>query len=94
MKIKLRFLITAVIVLAIYIPAVQAQANLRFTGGNNSPLTITRATKTSSLSYYRFNDIAAGQSVTITVVSKRYQFAPQVVNVNEEMSGLNFLAQP
>jgi hypothetical protein len=53
----------------------------------------TRTARTSSLGYYRFEDIAAGQSVTITVVSKRYQFAPQVVNVNEEMSGLNFLAE-
>jgi subtilisin-like proprotein convertase family protein len=53
----------------------------------------TRTARTNSLGYYRFNDIAAGQSVTITVVSKRYQFAPQIVNVNEEMSGLNFLAE-
>ncbi|HEX8197429.1 MAG TPA: carboxypeptidase-like regulatory domain-containing protein [Pyrinomonadaceae bacterium] len=53
----------------------------------------TRTARTNSLGYYRFNDIAAGQSVTITVVSKRFQFAPQVVNVNEEMSGLNFLAE-
>ena len=52
----------------------------------------TRTARTSSFGYYRFDDIAAGQSVTVTVVSKRYQFAPQVVNVNEEMSGLNFLA--
>jgi hypothetical protein len=52
-----------------------------------------RTARTNSLGYYRFNDIVAGQSVTITVVSKRYQFAPQVVNVNEEMSGLNFLAE-
>jgi|GEM_PF-6883484 len=53
----------------------------------------TRTARTTSLGYYRFNDTAAGQSVTITVVSKRYQFAPQVVNVNEEISGLNFLAE-
>jgi hypothetical protein len=53
----------------------------------------TLTARTNSLGYYRFNDISAGQSVTVTVVSKRYQFAPQVVNVNEEMSGLNFLAE-
>jgi hypothetical protein len=53
----------------------------------------TRTARTSSFGYYRFNDISAGQSVTVTVVSKRYQFALQVVNVNEEMSGLNFLAE-
>jgi hypothetical protein len=53
----------------------------------------TRTARTNSLGYYRFEDVTAGQSVTITVASKRYQFAPQLVNVNEEMSGLNFLAE-
>lgn len=53
----------------------------------------TRRARTTSLGYYRFEDVQAGQSVTITVVSKRYQFAPQVLNLNEEISGLNFLAQ-
>jgi hypothetical protein len=52
----------------------------------------TRTARTNSLGYYRFNDIAAGQSVTVTVVSKRYQFAPQILNLNEEMNGVNFLA--
>jgi hypothetical protein len=40
MKLKLRFLIATVIVLAVYIPA-QAQANLTFSGGNGTPLSIT-----------------------------------------------------
>ncbi|MDQ4122622.1 MAG: hypothetical protein M3209_14380 [Acidobacteriota bacterium] len=41
MKLKLGFLIAIVFVLAIYIPAVQAQANLTFSGGNGTPLSIT-----------------------------------------------------
>lgn len=55
-------------------------------GGN------TRTARTTSFGYYRFNDIAAGQTVTVTVVSKVYQFAPKVLNLNEEVTQLNFLA--
>ncbi|HEX9929598.1 MAG TPA: carboxypeptidase-like regulatory domain-containing protein [Pyrinomonadaceae bacterium] len=49
---------------------------------------------TNSFGYYRFADVPAGQSATLEVRSKRYGFAPQVINVNEEMSNLNFIAQP
>lgn len=52
----------------------------------------TRVARTNSFGYYRFNDIAVGQTVIVTVVSKRYQFAPRVVNVTEEFSDLNFAA--
>lgn len=41
MKLKLRYLFATVIALVIYIPVVQAQANLTFSGGNISPLNIT-----------------------------------------------------
>src|SRR4028118_459533 len=41
MKLKLQFIITAIIVLAIYIPVVHGQANLTFSGANGTPLTIT-----------------------------------------------------
>jgi len=54
----------------------------------------TRSTRTSSFGYYRFDDIAAGQTVIITVVSKRYRFAPQVVNVTEDLNELNFFSEP
>jgi hypothetical protein len=53
--------------------------------------TLTR--QTSSFGYYRFDDIEAGQTVTISVVAKRYQFSPQVVNVTEELTALNFSPQ-
>jgi hypothetical protein len=53
----------------------------------------TRIARTSSFGYYRFNDVAAGQTYIFTVVSKRYQFAPQVVNVMEDLTELNFTAQ-
>ncbi|HEX8287106.1 MAG TPA: VCBS repeat-containing protein, partial [Pyrinomonadaceae bacterium] len=41
MKLKLQFIIAAIIVLAIYIPVVHGQANLTFSGANGTPLTIT-----------------------------------------------------
>lgn len=52
----------------------------------------TRTARTSSFGYYQFSDIAAGQTVIITVVSKRYQFAQQALNVMEEINDVNFAA--
>lgn len=53
----------------------------------------TRTAQTNAFGYYRLADIAPGQTVIVTVVSKRYQFAPQVVSVSEEISGLNFVGE-
>lgn len=52
----------------------------------------THTARTSSFGYYRFDDIAAGQTVTISVVSKRYQFAPRVLSVTEEITDFDFTA--
>jgi hypothetical protein len=53
----------------------------------------TRTARTNSFGYYRFEDIQVGQAVTVTVTSKRFRFAPQLLNINEEMTQLNFLAE-
>lgn len=53
----------------------------------------TRTARTSSFGYYHFEGVPAGQTVVVTVVSKRFQFAPQVVNLNEEVTELNFVAE-
>ena len=53
----------------------------------------TYAARTNSFGYYHFQDIQAGQTVTLVVVSKRYQFSSQILNLNEEFSGVNFLAE-
>ncbi len=50
----------------------------------------TRTMRTSSFGYYRFDAVEAGQTYIVAVRSKRYQFAPQVVNVAENLSELNF----
>ena len=54
----------------------------------------TRIARTSAFGYYRFDDLAAGQTVIMTVVSKRYQFTPQVVNLTDNLSELNFVSEP
>ena len=50
----------------------------------------TRTTRTTSFGYYRFSDIEAGQTVVISVQSKRYRFSSQTLNVNEDLTDLNF----
>lgn len=52
----------------------------------------TRSAYTNPFGYYRFNNIAAGQTVIVTVFSKQYEFAPQVLNVTEELNEVNFSA--
>lgn len=54
----------------------------------------TRTAVTSTFGYYRFSDIQAGQTVTIEVMSKRYGFQSQTVNLSGDVSNLNFIAQP
>ncbi len=50
----------------------------------------TRAARTNPFGYYQFNDIPSGQTVIMSVVSKRYQFAPQVLNVSEDIQNFDF----
>lgn len=51
-----------------------------------------RTTRTSSFGYYRFSDITAGQSVIISVASKRYNFQPRILNLVEEIEGFDLLS--
>jgi Regulator of chromosome condensation (RCC1) repeat len=53
----------------------------------------TRRTLSSSFGYYSFDNVAVGQTVIVQVASKRFQFAPQVVTVEDEMTGVNFTGQ-
>ena len=52
----------------------------------------TRTTRTSAFGYYRFEDVAAGQTCIFSVRSKRYKFAPQALGITEDLNGLNFTA--
>jgi hypothetical protein len=50
----------------------------------------TRAAQTNSFGYYRFDEVAVGETYIVNVNAKRYQFNPQVVNVTDEINELNF----
>ena len=62
----------------------------------NATVTLTdqngnsRTARTSSFGYYRFDEVEVGQTYIVSVQSKRFQFATQVVSVSEELSELNF----
>ena len=48
---------------------------------------------TNPFGYYRFDDVASGQTIVVSVSAKRYRFAPQVVSVNEDLTQLDFFAE-
>ncbi|CAN5510595.1 hypothetical protein BH10ACI1_BH10ACI1_03810 [soil metagenome] len=50
----------------------------------------TRTTLTGSFGYYRFDDVQVGETYIFEITHKRFQFASQVVTVNEEIEELNF----
>lgn len=52
----------------------------------------TRYAISNSFGYYRFDEIPVGETYVFAVRHKRYQFAPQVVTVNEDLTELNFTA--
>ena len=54
----------------------------------------SRRVRTSSFGFYRFTEIASGQLYVFEVRKKRCQFNPQIITINEEISELNFTAEP
>ncbi len=51
---------------------------------------VTRFARTNAFGYFRLEDVATGQTYLFDVSAKRYQFQTQVVNVNNELTDLNF----
>jgi hypothetical protein len=64
-------------------------ARVTITDANNN----VRTTFTTSFGYYRFDNVTPGASYTIAVTSGRYTFAPRVVQVNGDLSDVNFLPE-
>ena len=52
----------------------------------------TRYAMTSSFGFYRFDDIAVGESYVVNVGHKTLQFSPQIIAVFEAMENVNFTA--
>ena len=59
----------------------------------SSPDGSHRSARTSSFGYFRFDDVEAGRSYVIEVSSKRYRFAPRVLEISENIDGLDFVAE-
>ena len=51
-----------------------------------------RPTRTNSFGYFRFAEVAAGETYIIQIRAKRYRFAPQIVAVTGDLSELSFSA--
>lgn len=51
----------------------------------------TLTTRTNTFGYYRFNEIESGQTVIIAVNSKRFQYQPRVISVDENLSYIEFV---
>lgn len=56
---------------------------------------LSRAAVTNSFGNYRFDEVAAGQTVTVSVNSKKFVFANpiQIFNVSENANDINFTAE-
>lgn len=91
-----------------YIAAVPTAANVSVGGYVFSPegRAISRATvqmidqqgqirtvKTNTFGFYRFDEVRVGEFYVFNAFAKEYQFASQVVSVEENISEFNFTAQ-
>jgi len=63
-----------------------SRATVTLTDGNGS----TRTTSTNHLGYFRFEDVPAGQLVTLTVAAKGSNYNPQVFELQESIDEIGF----
>ncbi len=54
---------------------------------------VTRTVTTSTFGYYQFEDIEAGSTYVVAVGSRRFRFAPRVVQVIDNLSDVDFQGQ-
>ncbi len=54
----------------------------------------TRMARSSGFGYYRFDDIIVGETYLISPSSKRYQFTPRTISVLDELTEIDFVAEP
>ncbi|HLM60359.1 MAG TPA: carboxypeptidase-like regulatory domain-containing protein, partial [Pyrinomonadaceae bacterium] len=53
----------------------------------------SRTVLTGKFGSFRFNDLMASETYILTVSSKRYTYAPQVITITEDIVGLSFNSQ-
>jgi hypothetical protein len=67
------------------------------TGVRNASVTVTdqsgnrRSVTTSSLGYYQFDEVKAGDTYVITASARRYRFEAKVVQVSDALSNVDFV---
>lgn len=47
--------------------------------------------RTSNFGYYQFDDVEVGQTVIISIDSKRYVYSPRTVNLRDNLTDIDFL---
>jgi hypothetical protein len=71
--------------------------NDSFVGIPNAVVTLTsstgdvRVSRTNPFGYYKLEGVDVGETYTVTIENKVYQFSPQVIIVLDEMTELNFM---
>jgi len=53
----------------------------------------SRMAITNPFGYYRFENVAAGGMYTMAVLSKRYTFTPRTLQINDNLTDVDFVAQ-
>lgn len=54
-------------------------------------LNVRRTATTSSFGIYSFDNVIVGETYTVSVASKRFRFAPQILQFNNSVSNLDFI---
>lgn len=52
---------------------------------------VRRTARTNTFGYYRFDDVAVGQTYILAAASKEYIFMPQIVSVSQDIADVNFI---
>jgi hypothetical protein len=53
-----------------------------------------RTAITNPFGFYRFDNVSSGTSYTIAVISRLYTFTPRTVQVNDNLTDVDFVAEP
>ncbi|MEO8648518.1 MAG: hypothetical protein ABI539_05070 [Acidobacteriota bacterium] len=53
-----------------------------------------RTARTSSFGFFSFDDLTAGQSVIVSVRSKRFVYQPRVISLDDNAADVNFTPEP
>ena len=67
-----------------------SRAIVRMTDGSGA----TQTAMTNPFGYYRFKEVPTGAIYIVEARSKQYTFAPKILSIVEDMSDLDFIANP